>query len=63
MSSHWPTLPRYEGWATACEVRSAPSPGGLVLDFARWVLRRACEVCGWDPALPAGVEGTPPTLV
>ena len=45
------------------DVRSAADPRGLVLDFARSAFRHACEVCGWDPALPASAEGTPPPLV
>jgi hypothetical protein len=45
------------------DVRSAADPRGLVLDFARSAFRHACEVCGWDPALPASAEGTPPPIV
>ena len=45
------------------DVRSAADPRGLVLDFARSAFRHACDVCGWDPALPASAEGTPPPLV
>ena len=63
MSSRWPTLPRYEDWAAACEVRSAADPRGLVLDFARSAFGHVCEVCGWDPTLPASAERTPPPLV
>jgi hypothetical protein len=44
------------------DVRTAPDPRGLALDFARSVTRVLCEACGWDPALAATVEGTPPPV-
>lgn len=45
------------------DIRSADDPHALALDFARSAFRHSCEVCGWDPALPASVEGTPPPIV
>jgi hypothetical protein len=44
-------------------VSSSPDPHAFALDFARSAFRHACEVCAWDPALPASVEGTPPPVV
>src|SRR5256885_1334482 len=41
------------------DARGAPDPRGLALEFARAVTRHLCDVCGWDPALAATVEGTP----
>lgn len=45
------------------DVASAADPRALVVDFARSAFRHACEVCGWDPTLPASAEGTPPPIV
>jgi hypothetical protein len=45
------------------DVRSAPQPHELALGFARSVVLHACTVCGWDTALSASVEGTPPPVV
>jgi hypothetical protein len=45
------------------EVRSAPQPHEVALGFARSVVLHACTVCGWDTALSASVEGTPPPIV
>jgi hypothetical protein len=45
------------------DVRSAPDPRALALDFARSAFRHACAVCDWDPALPASADGTPPPVV
>lgn len=44
------------------DVRSSGDPHALALDFARSAFRYSCEVCGWDPALPASAEGTPPPV-
>ncbi len=44
------------------DVRAAPDPRGLALEFARSVARFLCDACGWDPALAATVEGTPPPV-
>ena len=41
---------------------SSPPPTRTrsALEFARSAFRHACPVCGWDPALAASAEGTPP---
>ena len=44
------------------DVRSSSDPHGVALNFARSVFRHACSVCGWDSALAASAEGTPPPL-
>jgi hypothetical protein len=44
------------------DVRSSADPHGLALEFARSAFRHSCRVCGWDPALPASAEGTPPPV-
>ena len=44
------------------DVRSAPDPHRTALEFARSVFRHSCAVAGWDPALPASVEGAPPPV-
>src|SRR6266704_2723957 len=45
------------------DVRAAEDPFGTALEFARSAFRHACAVCGWDPALVASAEGTPPPVV
>jgi Family of unknown function (DUF5996) len=45
------------------DVREAKDPFGTAVEFARSAFRHACAVCGWDPALAASAEGTPPPLV
>jgi Family of unknown function (DUF5996) len=45
------------------DVRASPDPHATALEFARSAVRHACLVCGWDPALAASVESTPPPLV
>jgi hypothetical protein len=44
------------------DVRAAPDPHAYALEFARAAFRHACLVCGWDQALAASAEGTPPPL-
>jgi hypothetical protein len=44
------------------DVVASPDPHGLALEFARSAFRHSCTVCGWDPALPASVQGTPPPI-
>ncbi len=44
-------------------LRSSPNPHALALDFARSAFRHACQVCEWDPAFPASIDGTPPPVV
>jgi Family of unknown function (DUF5996) len=45
------------------DLRCAPDPHAVALDFARSASRHACEVCEWDPVLPAGIDGVPPPVV
>ena len=45
------------------DIRSDPDPHGAALAFARSAVRHACSVCGWDPALAASAQGTPPPVV
>ena len=44
------------------DVRSSSDPHAVARDFARSAFRHACAVCGWDSALAASAEGTPPPL-
>jgi len=44
------------------DVRAAPDPHGVALEFARSVFRHACTVCGWDSGLAASAEGVPPPV-
>jgi hypothetical protein len=44
------------------DVRTAPDPRAVALEFARSVFRHACAVCAWDEALAASAEGRPPPV-
>ena len=44
------------------DVRSSADPHGFALEFARSAFTHSCAVCGWDPALPASAEGSPPPV-
>ena len=44
------------------DVRQSPDPHAAALDFGRSAVRHGCAVCGWDPALAASAEGTPPPV-
>jgi hypothetical protein len=44
------------------DVRTSDDPHATALEFTRSAFRHACEHCGWDPALPASAEGTPPPV-
>jgi hypothetical protein len=46
-------------WHDVC---TSPDPRATALEFAHSSFRHACNVCGWDPALPASTEGTPPPV-
>jgi len=46
-------------WDDVC---AAPDPHAFALEFAHSVFRRACSACGWDPALAASAEGSPPPV-
>ncbi len=45
------------------DASASADPHAFALDFARSAFRHACEVCAWDPSLPASVDGTPPPVV
>jgi len=44
------------------DVRAAAGPHATALEFARSAFRHACAVCGWDPALAATADSTPPPV-
>ena len=44
------------------DVRAAPDPRAVALEFARSVFRHACAVCEWDVALANSAEGRPPPV-
>ena len=46
-------------WA---DVREKSDPHAAAVDFAHSAFGFACEVCGWDPALPASTAGNPPPV-
>jgi hypothetical protein len=46
-------------WDDVC---ASADPHAYAVEFARSALRHACDVCGWDPALPASAHGTPPPV-
>ncbi len=59
--AHWdPALGEYIlDWD---DVRSEPDPHAVAVEFARSAFRHACVTCGWDMALAASAEGTPPPV-
>ena len=44
------------------DVRTSPDPQAAALEFAVSAFRHSCQMCDWDPALPASVEGSPPPV-
>jgi hypothetical protein len=44
------------------DARRSPDPHAAALEFVRSAFQHACIVCGWDPALPASAEGSPPPV-
>jgi hypothetical protein len=44
------------------DIRDAPDPHALALEFARSAFGHSCEVCGWDPVLAQSAEGIPPPV-
>jgi len=44
------------------QVRAAPDPRATAVEFAHSAFQRACQVSGWDPALPGSTEGSPPPI-
>jgi len=45
------------------DIHDASDPHGLALHFAHSAFHHACEVCGWDRALLASTEGSPPPVI
>jgi hypothetical protein len=60
-TAHWEAaLGEYVlDWEDVCR---STDPHATALDFGRSAVRHACGVCGWDPALAASVEGSPPPV-
>ena len=46
-------------WDDVC---ASDDPFGTALAFARSLVLHACDVCAWDPALAASIEGDPPPV-
>jgi hypothetical protein len=44
------------------DIRTSADPHASALEFTRSAILHACHVCGWDPALAASLEGTPPPV-
>jgi hypothetical protein len=44
------------------DIRTSPDPHATALEFVHSAFGHACEVCHWDPALPASAEGSPPPV-
>jgi hypothetical protein len=44
------------------DLRAAPDPHAVALEFARSAVSHACAVCGWDAALAASAQGSPPPV-
>jgi hypothetical protein len=44
------------------DVVASDDPHATAVGFARSVFQHACVVCGWDSALAASAEGTPPPV-
>ena len=44
------------------DLRDLPDPHHAAVEFGRAVIRHACRVCGWDPALAASAEGLVPPV-
>ena len=44
------------------DVVASPDPHASALEFARSAFQHSCTVCGWDPALPASMQGKPPPI-
>ncbi len=41
------------------DARAAPDPRATAVEFGRSAFQYACQVSGWDPALPASTRGNP----
>jgi hypothetical protein len=59
----WPLILRgYQYILDWDDVRTAPDPRAAAVEFAQTAFRHACQVSGWDPALPGSTEGKPPPV-
>ncbi len=60
-AAHWEAaLGEYVlDWQDVCE---SADPHAFSLEFLRSAFRHACQVCGWDSALLASSEGSPPPV-
>ena len=45
------------------DVRTSDDPHATALAFAHSAARHSCDVCAWDPALAASIEGVPPPVI
>jgi Family of unknown function (DUF5996) len=45
------------------DVVASSEPAETALAFARSAVTHSCEVCDWDPALSASVQGEPPPVI
>jgi hypothetical protein len=45
------------------DIRGLPDPHAAAVDFGLSAIKHACTVCGWDPALAASVESSPPPVI
>jgi Family of unknown function (DUF5996) len=44
------------------DVRTASNPSAEAVEFGRSAFQHACQLSGWDPALPDSTEGRPPPI-
>jgi hypothetical protein len=44
------------------DCRAAPDPRATAIEFAHSAFQYACQVSGWDPALPGSTAGRPPPI-
>ncbi len=47
-------------WDDVC---ASDNPHAVALEFCRAVVRHACAICAWDPALAASADGAVPPIV
>ena len=60
-AAHWePNLGLFAlDWA---DIRTAPDPPALALEFAHSAFHQFCVLCEWDPILVATAKGSPPPV-
>ena len=44
------------------DIRKAPDPHALAVEFAHSAFQHACAVCAWEPVLARSAEGDPPPV-